>query len=292
MNSEGNLLACVVGGGQHCVHIYSVVDLTADDVVGTAGTPGTSGSAHGQLNNPTFVCFVRRNGIHTLLIADTGNDRVVEVTASGVFLRAIAVKEGSRPFGVAERDGVIAVSLCGTHAVVLLQYESGAVKHEVTIGSGTRGRGNGQLYGPMGVTFTADGRCILVADCFNARVCKFSTACGAFIALVATTAANGILWPRDVIQCEDGSIVVAEWKVDSDASVVCVGEDGITEKKYIIPSAGGEPFAPFPAHSLSNSPSLNGVVVKTIEGKVFLLRDAWICGSRCAWLSAVVVACD
>jgi hypothetical protein len=32
---------------------------------------------------------------------------------------------------------------------------------------------------------------------------------------------------------------------------------------------------------------LNGVVVKTVHGKVFLLRDAWMSSNRCAWLSAL-----
>jgi hypothetical protein len=59
-------------------------------------------------------------------------------------------------------------------------------------------------------------------------------------------------------------------------SVVCVGKDGVTVKNDIIPSV-----------SLSYSPSLNGVVVKSLEGGVFLLRDAWMHSSRCAWLSAL-----
>jgi DNA-binding beta-propeller fold protein YncE len=158
--------------------------------------------------------------------------------------------------------------------VVLLQYESGAVKPEVTIGSGTgaHGRGDGQLHCPRGVTFTADGRYILVADYGDDRVSKFSAASGAFIAHVATKAAIGIYRPRDVLQCEDGSIVVAQGMYgSSDASVVCVGEDGVTVKNIIIRSASGGAFSPW---SLSYSPSLNGVVVKEWDGSggVMLLR--------------------
>jgi hypothetical protein len=114
--------------------MYNVADRdrTADAIV--VGTPHTSGSAHGELYNPVSACFVHRDGVDTLLICDFGNDRIVEVAAGGVFLRAIALPERSRPCGIAERDGVIAVSLFRKHAVVLLQYESGAVKLEVTIG--------------------------------------------------------------------------------------------------------------------------------------------------------------
>jgi DNA-binding beta-propeller fold protein YncE len=209
----------------------------------------------------------------------------VEVTSTGVFLRTIAMKKGSFPWGIAYcgvRD-LIAVSLNGVHAVVQLQYESGAVKPELTIVSGTGGygRGDGQLWYPMGVTFTADGRYILVADCCNHRVSKFSAASGAFIAHVIS---NGILYPRDVLQCEDGSIVVAQGPYGGSDSVVCVGEDGNLMQNIIISSASEGVLLPL---ALSYSPSLNGVVVQIFEGGLFLLRDAWMPSSRCAWLSAL-----
>jgi DNA-binding beta-propeller fold protein YncE len=206
----------------------------------------------------------------TLLICDYANDRVVEVTAGGEFMRAIAVH--GRPGGIAERDGVIAVTLHWAHAVVLLQYESGAVKPEVTIGSGTSGRADGQLHHPRGVTFTADGRYILVADYINHRVSKFSADSGAFVAHVIS---NGITFPRDVLQCEDGSIVVAH-----NDGVVCVGKDGVTVQNIII--------SRFP-WSLSCSPSLNGVVVKCYDdSSVFVLRDTWSQSLRCEWVHACV----
>jgi hypothetical protein len=84
VNVDGTLFASV-HSDQHCVFIYSVDgagELTADPVV--VGTAEIRGSAHGQFDNPTFVCFVHRNGMDTLFIVDSGNDRVVEVTASGV----------------------------------------------------------------------------------------------------------------------------------------------------------------------------------------------------------------
>jgi sugar lactone lactonase YvrE len=232
------------------------------------GTAGTAGSAHGFLKHPVSTCFVHRDNVDTLLICDFGNDRVVEVTARGEFLRAIVVDGG--PYGIAERDGVIAVSLNWAHAVVLLQYESGAVKPEVTIGSGTSGNADGELYHPAGVAFTADGRYILVADNHNHRVSKFSAASGAFVAHVIS-----ITWPIDVLQCEDGSIVVAHGK-----GVACVGNAGVTVQEIAISSS--KPC------SLSYSPSLNGVVVKCGDGSVFVLRDAWSHSLRCEWVHACV----
>ncbi len=265
MNVDGTLFASVDSTG-HCVYICSVTDPTARPFV--AGTAGTRGSAHGFLKYPICACFVHRNGVDTLLICDAGNDRVVEVSVRGEFMRAIAV---SRPWSIAERYGVIAVSLSDAHTVILLQYESGAVKPDVTIGSGTRGNADGQLDHPLGVAFTADGRHILVADYFNHRVSKFSATSGAFIAHVIS---NGILYPAHALQCEDGSIVMAH-----DDGVACVGKDGVMVQHINVRSA---------PCSLSYSPSLNGVVVKCRDGGVSVLRDAWSHSLRCEWVHACV----
>jgi DNA-binding beta-propeller fold protein YncE len=264
VNVDGTLVASV-NREQHCVYIYNAA--AADAII--VGTAGTAGSAHGEFVCPTFACFVHRDGVDTLLICDWGNDRVVEVTARGEFMRAIAVY---RPWGVAERDGVIAVSMwAATDGVVLLQYESGATRPEVTIGSGTGGNADGQLWCPAGVAFTTDGRHILVADYLNNRVSKFSTASGAFVAHVIS---NEITRPRDVLPCEDGSIVVAH-----EDGVTCVGKDGVTVQNINVP------FSPC---SLSYSPSLNGVVVKCDDGSVFVLSDAWSHSLRCEWVHACV----
>jgi DNA-binding beta-propeller fold protein YncE len=164
------------------------------------------------------------------------------------------------------------VTLLATHAVVLLQYESGAVKSpEVTIGSGTAGNADGQLNHPTGVAFTVDGRYILVADYHNHRVSKFSAASGSFVARVIS---NGITRPTDVLQCEDGSIVVAHMK-----GVTRVGKDGATVQSI------GDAVLPW---SLSYSPSLNGVLVNCGDGSVFVLRDAWSRSLRCEWVRACV----
>jgi DNA-binding beta-propeller fold protein YncE len=288
VNFDGTLLASV-HQAQHCVHIY-VMDGAGrrkGDAVVLGTTLDFSGSAR-------FVCFVHRNGIDTLLVCDAGvNDRVVEFTVSGVFLRAIALKKGSHPLGIAycSISDVIAVSLFEAHTVVLLHYESGAVKPGVNIGLGTGdGSDDGQLHFPCGVSFTTDGSCILVADWYNDRVSKFSAASGAFIAHAATAAANGICRPSDVLQTADGSIVVAQGSMISssnDRRVVCVGEDGVTVQNIIIPRPSGGRFFP---HSLSYSVALSGVVVKTFGGNMFLLRDAWMSSNRCAWLSALATS--
>jgi DNA-binding beta-propeller fold protein YncE len=269
VNVDGTLFASV-DRDAHCVYIYNAT--AADPIV--VGTPHTSGSAHGELAYPRSACFVHRDGVDTLLICDYGNNRVVEVTARGEFMRAIALPEDSWPYGIAERDGAIAVSLFGNHVVVQLQYESGAVKPEVTIGSGTSGNADGQLRYPTGVAFTVDGRYILVADYHNHRVSKFSAASGAFVAHVIS---NGITWPTDLLQCEDGSMVVAHRD-----GVTCMGKDGVVTVQNITISSGSSPW------SLSHSPSWNGVVVKCYDGSVFVVRDAWSHSLRCTWVQACV----
>jgi DNA-binding beta-propeller fold protein YncE len=269
VNADGTLVASV-DRDAHCVYIYDATDRTADAII--VGTAGTAGSAHGEFNHPASACFVHREGVDTLLICDFRNDRVVEVSERGEFMRAIALPVDSRPWGVAERDGVIAMSLWAAHAVVLLQYESCEAK---TIGTGTYGNADGQLHFPRGVTFTTDGCNILVADNGNNRVSTFSAASGAFIAHVIS---NGILYPRDVLQCEDGSMVVAHRD-----GVTCVGKDGVVTVQSIdVRAPGSGPSA------LSYSPSLNGVVVKCFGGNMFFLRDAWSRSLRCAWVHACV----
>jgi hypothetical protein len=281
VNKDGSLLA-LVDSTEHSVQIYSVDGTACTAAPVIVGTAGTAGCLNGQFRIPSSVCFAHRNGVDTLLTCDYGNDRVVEVTATGVFVRTIAVRKGSGPCGIAYcgTSDVIALSLNVAHAVVLLQYASGIAYCGTCDVIGSGGIGDGQLCYPRGVSFTADGRYILVADWGNDRVSKFSAASGEFIAHAVT---NGISYPRDVLQCEDGSILVAQGNEygDCSASVVCVGEDGVTLQDIIIPSTSCG------AVSLSYSMSLNGVIVKMYEGGVFLLCDAWMASSRSAWLSAL-----
>jgi DNA-binding beta-propeller fold protein YncE len=229
---------------------------------------------------------VNRNGRETLLISDAGNGRIVEVSPNGEFLRAIEVSGLERGVastwdrvwacGVAYSAAcdVIAVTLSLGNAVVLLEYETGESKPDMIIGC------CGQFNNPMGVAFTADGRSFLVADCYNERVSKFDSATGAFIAHVATMAPNGTSLPLDVLQCDNGGIVVVNECSGGGSCVVCVREDGVTVDAIDIPSDTG-------SVSISYLRSRNALFVKTFEGNVFVLGDAWMASTRCAWISAL-----
>jgi hypothetical protein len=282
VDSTGTLLANVETR-DHCVRIYRVdaagVCLTTAAVV--VGTPGTDGNADGLLHTPTFACFVHRNGLDTLLICDRGNDRLVEVTTDGAFLRGISVQKGGDLWGIAYCgiSDVIAVSLESAHLVLLLDYVSGVAKPEGTIGSDTATDNNGELYSPMGVAFTADGLHLLVADCNNYRVGKFSTATGVWIADAATLTA-----PRDVLQLEDGTTLVLY--SGGVYSLVCVTEDGEGLSRIALPALTGHAFP----YCFACCKSTNAVFVKTFyDGKIILLRDAFKSSSRAAWLSATAM---
>lgn len=282
MNVDGTLLASVEAI-QHCVHIYRI-DSTGETIGHPiiVGSKGVRGKAHGQFSYPHFVCFVRHELTDTLLICDSWNHRVVEVTASGAFVRAIDLHERSGPHGVAycAKSDVIAVSLWRANTVVLLQYDSGAVK--TIIGNGTAGSADGQLNCPLGVTFTKDGDCILVADSKNYRVSTFSAATGAFIAHMP---AFGI--PRDVLHLEDGSILVVVDGKDWAARLVHTMVDAVRgeeEEQTIIVSDIFEKVVN--PKSLCVSTLFDGVIVKCWSGALQLLRDGWP-HTRGAWLCAV-----
>jgi DNA-binding beta-propeller fold protein YncE len=262
VNLDGTLLASV---DDNCLHIF---------VVGSA-RPAIE---HTALKDPRSVCFVRRNGVDTILVCDTGANRVVEISSDGSFLRAIPVPLYSFPNGIAycNKNDVIAVSLFNFSTVILLRFDCGTIQPEFSIA-------HGDLYFPKGVAFTEDGLHLIVADWGNHRVCKFSASTGAFVALVGT----GIYWPQDVAACNDGTVVVAQ---GDRTGVILVVSDGMPTSFIYLSDPKGPFFLPY---SLSYCSLTNDVVVKGrgpapgCGGGGFLLRDSWCVSSRCAWLSAV-----
>lgn len=266
-NIDGTLLASVESR-QHCVYIYSVDSAgehTADPIV--FGTVFAPGNADGQLHIPSSACFVHRGGSggDSLLICDYGNSRIVEVTVRGIFLRAIPLDMS--PWSIAYSRTRDVIIVAGSQNFIQLQYESGALQPEFIPAEEQR---------PQNVTFTNDGDCILVADFTKHCVSKISALTGAFIAHVATREANGILHPQDVLECDDGSLLV-------------LGVDGQMVKMILglqLQHSFQYPFQQQP-YSMCSSPLFGGVIVKCYDGSVFLLRDAWVHSSRCAWLSAL-----
>jgi hypothetical protein len=221
------------------------------------------------------LCASRTRGhVDTLLVCDGCNHRIVETTATGAFKRAIKFPGFVHPYGVAycARGDVIAVSY--VHTVVLMRYVCKSLV--VQLGhTHIRGSGDGQLFYPRGVRFTADGSCLLVADSGNHRVCKFNATDGTFMCHVATKEAHGIEMPMDVIESEDGGIAVA-----CRGGVVVVNDN---EATLVRSSDNG--FRPLSLFSTGGDTWVNET--SNAHGRV-VIADSWYTSLRCAWVSACV----
>ena len=275
-NEDGTLLVCV-----DCCRLGICA-------VGADGTTGPPAYCSQQSITLRGVCFARRSGVDTVLACDAGRDCVIEISAAGEFLRLIDLSyHNSWPYGVAycgQRDA-IAVSLHDANSVVLLRFQS--AEFIMRIGSGAPGSADKQLHFPRGIRFTADGRHLLVADCYNHRVGKFSADDGAFVAHVATAAANGIAYPTDVLQREDGVIVVAEGvNVGAGVDTVC-GNGSIVfiEKDGVATKYSGLGITPW---TLCRSHSFCGIIVKDLDSaRIVMWEDAWYTSRRRAWVANV-----
>lgn len=264
VNFDGTLFASV-DNHKDSVYIYHVDakgERTAAPVVFGSPPLVYTGITEGQLWGPRFVCFVHRRMEETLLIGDFFNLRLVEVKVTGEFLRAIAIPDRrGKPlqFTYCSKRDIIVVSL-GAHHTVVLDYASGLTA--------------------TGVKITADSDYILFSDFYENSLKKFNAATGAFITDVVL---EGILWPLDVLQMEDGCVLLAQQGCADGNSIVFLGADGSTVEKFFFCSANGNILKPV---TLSYSPLFHGVIMKCFDGGVYLLRDAWSHSSRCAWLSA------
>ena len=226
------------------------------------------------LKDARFTCFTDGTP-DTLLICDSGHDRVVEASMHGEFMRAIDTGRFSFPTGIAccTRNDLMAVSRYLSRDVVVMRYASSAGIARLA-----------GLKGPMGLRFTSDGSHVIVADSCKHRVSKFNATSGAFVAHVATRAMHGILYPSDVLQLEDGDVVIAQR-----GNVVYVGLDRACNVDITF---DGRPFSP---RVLAHSSTLCGVVVREVvsgrmRGKgdrLALLQDAW--SRRSAWVSATAL---
>lgn len=122
-NVDGTLVASV-DSHRHCVHIYNVNSAGESTRERKVQLSSVHGNTTSHLNYPTSACFVRRSGVDSLLIVDNHNQRVVETTAAGEFIRAIPVDFFPWSVAYCSRNDGIAVSGCYESCVVLLQYES------------------------------------------------------------------------------------------------------------------------------------------------------------------------
>jgi hypothetical protein len=254
---------------------YAKATASSHDGVQLYGTGSAQPSF--ECASPGQLCFARREGVQTLLVAADGDCRILEYTTSGERIRAISVAF-ARLTGIACAGNNIAVS------GISYSYEdpdddAGDEEGEVmlidyTTSECIRMIGVGVLTQPSGLRFTSDGLHIVVADWYQGRVSKFSVIDGKFVSDVAT-GANGIFSPVDVL-VEDGGgggVVVA----CDGGGVVFVDACGVTLRTVVL---------------LDNVVALawydDTVCSKVFGGEVHMIRSAWAVSLRCAWITACV----
>ena len=149
---------------------------------------GIGGSEGVQMQQASpSLCFPSSGWPDTsLLVVDTGGDRVVEVNVETKSVVKVWVAgEVAGPMAVAASRDVVAVCESkdnARHRVSLFAVGSGALVSRV---GGWRGPGDGQLHSPRGVAVCRDGRHVAVADCGNQRVSLFTIG-GSFVRHLVT----------------------------------------------------------------------------------------------------------
>jgi sugar lactone lactonase YvrE len=210
---------------------------------GTAGsTPNTN-----QLFNPESVVASATD----IYIADTGNNRVVELDLSGNY---VASSTGlDQPQGVAlAPDGSIWVANSGTSQTDTNGNDIVHLSSSLNLlggGFGGPGTGNLQFFEPHSLAVSADGSTLFVADTYNNRVQEFSIATQlAFTAepggagvgdnlaqqpVVTVENANG-----DAVTSDAGSVTVALTGGPGSANLTCTSGLTVAEVNGVASFSG------------------------------------------------------
>jgi len=186
----------------HMITVYSTVD--GSETVSFGGR----GAGPGQFSSPSKLCTSPRD---TLLVADCINQRVQEVTFSGVHIRDIGVGVfGDGIYGIACNDQHIAVTKfigATPNRVLLFNCSTGELLRQFA----GYGSGDGHIAHSTGVRFTPDNQHIIVVDTdYNDRLSMF-TVDGVFVKHIGV----GVLGGGDCHDCDvdftaDGRIIVAD----------------------------------------------------------------------------------
>jgi hypothetical protein len=138
------------------------------------GTFGTVGSGPNQFQTPTSVTVDPTTG--DLFVADSGNDRVVELSVSnGTVVSTVATYTSgiSDPYGATSNGaGLLAVANRDSDQVVILNESDSSVFATID-GSDVTGGGPTTLDDPENVTFGPGGN-LYIADTYNDRILVYT----------------------------------------------------------------------------------------------------------------------
>ena len=206
INGTRNQGVAVTLDGQHvvvsnpfseCISVYST---ESGDCISKFGSYG---AAAGQFKYPNRICATPRG---TILVCDCGNRRLQEVTITGEHVRFLGagLLDDEVVFSLCMRGDIVALGKYGLNTdgrIVILSYSSGALIRKF----GAFGSGEGQVKSVYGLSFSPDGRHILVAD--NAPRLSLFTVGGAY---VKTIGANMIGGGANDVLCSGSSVFVAD----------------------------------------------------------------------------------
>ena len=242
LNGKGNYGVAVTLDGLHVIvssHYWNSISVYSTDSGCCITTFGCFGLKAGQFRGPVRVCATPRG---TIFVCDYGNKRLQEVTITGEHVRCIGEGhfDDEGVVGICVRGDIVAVGKNGGRTdgrIVLFSYLSGVLIRKF----GSYGVGDDQLENIYGLSFTPNGKHILVAQNFPPRLSLF-TVDGAFVTTIGTGVIGRGL--NDVL-CSGSNIFVSDTKnhrvcvfsSETGALIRTWGMQGLGDGQFMSPSA-------------------------------------------------------
>ena len=204
-------------------------------------TFGKRGSRTGQFNLPYRICATPRG---TILVCEYGNKRLQEVTIAGEHVRFLGEGhfDNEGVYGMCMQGDVVAVGKYGGNSdgrIVLFRYSRGALMRKF----GSYGAfGEGRVKDIRGLSFTPDGRHILVAQSLPPLLSLF-TVDGVFVTRFGCVDDLQSFW-KDVL-CSGTSVFVVDsfhcrvcaFSAETGALIRSWGTRGEADGQFMFPFA-------------------------------------------------------
>jgi hypothetical protein len=228
----------------------------------------------GYLDPCVVLCFVDQDdGEDTLLIAGTRDhpNKILECSMTGTIVRSLETScYNMRGLAYDGHERILAIADSWPPCLQLISYASWTVVWNIHMPDDLA---------PSAVTFTPDGRHVLVAD-ETSVVRKYDVGSRALVASVASNASNGIMHAIAVLVTHGGELVVGcrHPRGEAESAVVCVDRRGVTRKRVTIPD-----------HVTSLAWVVGGAFCCGTMNSLSLHECPWWSDSlRCAWVTACV----